>query len=429
MTRPLILALVDCNNFFVSCERLFRPELRTTPTVVLSSNDGCVVSRSNEAKALDIPMGAPAFQYRQLFRQQGVVQFSANFELYGDISKRIIQVMRRVTPRLEVYSVDESFLDISALSISDYLAWGRALREQILQETGIPVSIGVAGSKTLAKLASERAKQDATGQGVVDLLRADSDTIKTALISTPIDEVWGVGRKLAPRLRAEGVHTAQALASMRPQQAQQLMGIHGRQLVHELQGLSCYPLERERKIAKSIMRSRTFGEDTGEIYVLESAIASLATNATFHMRKAGLLARKIGVFMNTNRHKPGYQKWEHEQTLSTPSNDSGQIIRMLVTALQDIHQDVQQYHRLGVFLYDFVSDAALQTDLLGVVDTKQHDRTQARMQAIDLINTQYGKSRIHYAAEDLSRSWQPKHDIRSPRYVSNWAELPIARIV
>jgi len=424
-------ALIDCNNFFVSCERVFRPDLEGKPVVVLSSNDGCAVARSNEAKALGIPMGAPAFQYRQLFRDHNVVQFSANFELYGNISKRITQVLTQVTPHIEVYSVDESFLDLSELHIKDYAAWGREVRTRILHEIGVPVSIGVASSKTLAKLASEIAKQDKanTYGGVVSFIDGPTDFLDASLAAMPIHEVWGVGRKLAPKLRAEGVSNAFGLKSMRPQYAQKIMGIHGRQMVAELNGVSCLPLERNHKVAQSIMRSRTFGEDTGEAYVLEAAIASLTAGAVYRLRSAGLLARRVGVFANTNRHKPGYRRWSRELKLTTPTNDSGQVISLLVELLQEFYAKSQSYHRLGVFLYDFVPAESLQTDLLGFVDTTAHDKSSARMQALDLINARHGKGHIYYAAEDLSKTWQPKHQIRSPRYASNWAELPTARIV
>ena len=423
-----VFALIDCNNFFVSCERIFRPNLEGKPVVVLSSNDGCAVARSNEAKALGIPMGAPAFQYRQLFKDKHVAQFSANFELYGNVSKRITQILAQVCPRIEVYSVDESFLDLSELRVADYAAWARQVRARILREVGVPVSIGIASSKTLAKLASELAKHDDSLGGAVSFINQPKNFLEQALGATPIREVWGVGRKLAPKLQAEGVGNALALAQMRPQYAQKIMGIHGRQMVAELNGISCYPLEMQGRVAQSLMRSRTFGEDTHELHVLEAAVASLATQAAFRLRTHGLLARHIGVFANTNRHKPGYRRWSRELKLAQPTADSGQIISLLVGKLPEIFSRGQQYHRLGVFLYDFVPADSLQIDLLGNVKPEEHDRSTARMAALDHINTRHGKGKIHYAAEDLAASWHPKHDLRSPRYVSNWAELPIAKI-
>jgi len=424
-----IFALIDCNNFFVSCERLFRPELEGRPVVVLSSNDGCVVARSNEAKALGIPMGAPAFQYRQTFQANHVTTFSANFEIYGDISKRITALLATVTPRLEVYSVDESFLDLSELHIADHAAWGRAVREVILKNIGVPVSIGVAPSKTLAKLASEIAKHDAQHGGALSFMTIAPGAKDELLRSVPVKEIWGVGWRLAPKLRAEGVDTALALSQLRPQHAQQLMGIHGRQLVAELNGTSCHPLERQHKVAQSIMRGRTFGEDTNEAHVLESAIASMATRAAFALRHDKLLARHIGFFTETNRHKPGYRRWAPEIRLAQPTNDTGHIISLLIAKLGEIFSSGQQYHRLCVFLYDLVPESALQTDLLGGVNAVTHDKAHARMLAVDHINHKLGKGKIYYAAEDLAKSWQPKQHIRSPRYLSEWDELPTARIV
>ncbi len=429
MSTGKVFALIDCNNFFVSCERLFRPELETRPVAVLSSNDGCVVARSNEVKQLGVPMGAPAFQWRDMFKRHDVTTFSANFELYGDISRRITTLLTSITPRIEIYSVDESFLDLSALHITDYTAWSRAVRAIILKHVGVPVSIGVAPSKTLAKLASEIAKQHNEYDGAYSFLNSSARERQAVLGAMPVQEIWGVGWRLAPKLRAEGVGTAWALAQMRPQHAQQLMGIHGRQMVAELNGTACYGLTREHEKAKSIMRSRTFGEDTGLAHVLESAIATLGSSAAFALRRDGLLARRIGWFANTNRHKPGYRRWVREITLSQPTADSGTILATLTQTLAEDFLPGQQYHRLGVFLYDLMPDTALQTDILGTVSHQQHSKSQARMQALDAINHKHGKGKLYYAAEDLSKSWQPKHQIRSPRYVSNWSELPSARIL
>ncbi|MGF7228367.1 MAG: Y-family DNA polymerase [Candidatus Saccharibacteria bacterium] len=426
--KPLY-ALIDCNNFFVSCERVFRPELEGKPVVVLSSNDGCVVARSNESKLIGIPMGAPAFKFRYLFREKHITQFSANFELYGNISKRITDILTEITPRIEVYSVDESFLDLRELRIDDYVAWGKAICERIWHEVGIPVSIGIAGSKTLAKLGTELAKKQPDYGGVVNLADAPQNVLDEALHQTPIKDIWGIGRQLAPKLKAEGVSTALHVARMRPQYAQQLMGVHGRQLVSELNNISCHELEPTGRIAKSIMRSRTFGEDTNQAYVLEAAIASLTASATFGLRQHHLLARKIGVFTMTNRHKPGFRRWNREISLGTPTNDTGEVIGKLVEELSEVYNPGQAYHRLGVYLEDFTPEGALQTDLLGHVDTAGHDKAKARMIALDHINKKLGKGKIYYAAEDLSKTWQPKHIIRSPRYVSQWDELPTVRIV
>ncbi len=426
MNQPMF-ALIDCNNFFVSCERIFRPDLEGRPVVVMSSNDGCFVARSDEAKALGIPMGAPVFKHRQLLHDHQVVQFSANFDLYGDISRRITDLLTTITPRIEVYSVDESFLGLSQLQIPDYTAWGHQVREAIRQWIGIPVSIGIAPTKTLAKLASDRGKKAPELNGVLALDGHGRDWHRQ-LEQVPIDSVWGIGWRLAPRMRAEGVGTAYQLSQLRPQRAQQLMGIQGRQLIAELNGVCCHPLDLEGKPPKSIARTRTFGEDTHVEAVVESAIASFAAQAAFRLRRSGHLTRRAAVFVTTNRHKPGYRRWSREIVYQTPTADSAQIMSDLVGKLQEFYNPQMSYHRAGVLLHDFVPAHQLQTDLLGHVDVAQHDRASTRMSAVDQLNERYGKRTIRYAAEDLAGAWKPKYQLRSPRYTTHLSELPTARI-
>ncbi len=424
-----VFALIDCNNFFVSCERIFRPDLEGKPVVVLSSNDGCAVARSNEAKALGIPMGAPAFKYRELFNRHSVVQFSANFELYGDISQRMTSILTGVTPRTEVYSVDESFLDLSELEIDDYQAWGRAIRQRIWREVGLPVSIGIAPSKTLAKLGADRAKKEAAGYGVLDFMSLGPRWKEHELRQSPVEDIWGVGRKLGPRLKAEGVFTAFDLSQMRPKRAQQLLGIHGRQMVAELGGACCHPLERIGKVRQTVMHGRTFGEDTDNLAVVAASIATLAAQAAFRLRREGLLTRQAVVMLNTSRFKPGYQHQVAELHFDTPTADTGYLVSQLVRQVERLFRSGQQYHRANVLFYDLVDGSALQTDLLGFVDVAVSQAEQARMQALDSLNRRYGKNTVRYAAEDLSKRWEPKHQLRSPRYTSQWSELPVARIL
>ncbi len=422
-----IFALIDCNNFFVSCERLFRPDLEGRPVVVLSSNDGCVVSRSAEAKRLGIPMGAPAFKYRQLFDREGVVRFSANFELYGDISRRITRVLTGITPRTEVYSVDESFLDLSLLRIADHGRWGRQIRARLLQEVGIPVSMGIATSKTLAKLASSRAKQDGSLMGVLDLIGASEDIRGAYLRRTPLKDIWGVGRRLAPRLQAEGIYDAYGLSRMNPRRAQQLMGVHGRQLVAELGGQSCHQLEPYGRIRQTIMKGRMFGEDTGRFDVIEAAIASMAARAASALRREGLAARSASLSLSTDRHKPGYRRQQHTVRFDAPTADTGLIGAELIKAAGENFNPSARYHRANVLLYDLLPEHTFQADLFGKTDPRASQSAQDRLKALDSINDRYGKRTIRYAAEDLSQAWHPRQQLRSPRYTTEWGELPIVR--
>jgi DNA polymerase V len=424
-----IFALIDCNNFFVSCERLFRPDLTGKPVVVLSSNDGCVVSRSNEAKALGIPMGAPAFKYRHLFKQRGVVRFSANFELYGDISERITRLLTGITPRTEVYSVDEAFLDLSQLDIKDYQLWGTTIQRRILQEVGIPVSLGIAASKTLAKLAAERGKKDAELNGVLDLYGLPAKSRELYLLKTPVKDIWGVGWRLSPKLKAEGIYNALDLAQSRPRRAQQLMGVHGRQMVTELGGVSCHALEIAGKVRQQVMKGRQFGHDIDSPAAIEAAIATLTARAAFVLRREGLQASRASVHLSTNRHKPGYIRRFKTIELATPTADTGLLTAKLIAAIADCLAPGRLYHRADVLMQGLVDENRLQPDLFGEVNVPGAEASHNRLAAVDAINRRYGKDKIYYAAEGLSDAWQPKHGSRSPRYTTNWEELPIANIV
>lgn len=427
MKRP-IFALMDCNNFFVSCVRAFRPDLEGKPVVALSSNDGCVVARSNEAKELGIPMGAPVFKWKYLFQQHSIIQFSGNFELYADMSRRITKLLTSITPHIEIYSVDESFLDLSELEIDDYTAWAKEVRWRILQWTGMPVSIGIASSKTLAKLASDQAKKEPDLGGVLDLYSLDPEERRPYLERVPLKDIWGVGWRLAPKLKAEGIHNAADLIELRPQFAQSLMGIHGRQLVAELKGLSCLPLQKVGKPAQSIANTRTFGEDTNQFDVLEAAMASFAAKTSQKLRASKQLTTRAGVFIATNRHKPGYQMKSAEVRFLAPTADTGEITVAATKELRKLFNPGDAYHRAGVWLYDFIPEKAFQIDLLGNARPDIHDQSTSRMDALDTLNKRYGKHTVYFAAEDLGSSWQPKRTSQMPRFTTRWEELPPVQV-
>lgn len=431
MSSP-IFALIDCNNFFVSCERVFRPDLEGKPVVVLSSNDGCVVARSNEAKALGIPMGAPVFKYRQLFNRHNVVEFSANFELYGDLSRRITEILTTITPRIEIYSVDEAFLDLSQLIIKDYNAWGRSVRELIWKWTGIPVSIGIAPTKTLAKLASNHAKKLPELESVLNLPKTtpvQGTSLYRWLEDTLVEDVWGIGRRLAPKLRVEGVNSARDLSQLSPRRAAQLMGVQGRRLVMELNSVSCYALTPEQHEQQTIARTRTFGQDTSDFGSIEAALAAFAARAAFTLRKSNQLAKRMTIFLSTNKYKPGYKHRTGYTTLDTPTADTGTIMGTASKLLQDLYNPEEAYHRAGVLLFDFIPNGRVQTDLLGVVDVPRYRKSQSRMLALDRINEKHGRKTIRYAAELLGSKWEPRHGSRSPRYTTRLPDLPAVQIV
>ncbi len=422
MKRPMF-ALIDCNNFFVSCEQIFRPDLVDGAVVVLSSGDGCVVARSNEAKKLGIPMGAPAFKYKQVLEENRVVRFSANFELYGDISRRITEILTSITPRVEVYSIDESFLDISQLSIPDFEEWGKAVRARIQKWTGVTVSIGVATSKTLAKLASEHAKKNQSLQGVL-YIDSSKNKYDHYLEKTPLEDIWGIGWRMAPRLRAVGLSSAHDLRSLTPSQGHKLFGsILGERLVRELRGQSCIPLERIRVGQRSISATRTFGEDTDQLHVVEGAVASFVARAAHRLRTQGLVARKLHVFLSSNRHKPGYQKWTKETVLAQATADTGILTATANRMLRSFHKPGALYHRGGVLLSNLARNDSFQPDIFGAKNPIKFNKEMRRMEAVDKLNDRYGRRLLHTASEDLSRAWEPKHLTRSPRYTTNWDEL------
>jgi DNA polymerase V len=421
-----LFALIDCNNFFVSCEQIFRPDLHNKPVVVLSSNDGCVVARSAEARALGIPMAAPAFKYKQVFKDNQVIQFSANFELYGDISRRITEILTTITPRLEVYSIDESFLDISQLDIANHDQWAKLVRRKIFEWAGINVSIGIAPTKTLAKLASERAKQDPNLGGTLYIHKTNW---QHHLSKVPLEDVWGIGRRLAPRLRAYGLATALDIASLTPEQGRHLFSsVHGERMVRELNMQSCLPLEGIKIGQHSISATRTFGSDTNKSHDIESALATFAVRAGQRLRAHNMRAKQLGIFLTTDRHKPNYQKWSAQLKLSQATADTGELIHIANSLFTKLYQPRAQYHRGGILIYDLEPDKALQTDVFGIVNIQKYKQSKNRMNAIDQLNNKYGRRVVRFGSEDLARSWQPRRRISSPRYTTSWHELPKVKV-
>lgn len=415
-----IIALVDCNNFFVSCERLFRPDLANRPVVVLSSNDGCVVARSNEAKALGIPMGAPAFQHRSIFKLEHITEFSANFELYGDISQRITRLLTNASPKVEVYSVDESFLDLTDVPINSYDLWAQALKNRIRHEIGIPVTIGLGHSKVLAKLAAEVAKHDTPNNTVLNLINVSRQCHDSHLRQTPIQEVWGVGRHLAPQLRAEGIHNALDLAKLAPKRAQQLFGIHGRRLVYELNGQTCDPVQPKSDTRQSLMRGRMFGEDTNQVNIIEAAIVSLTSRAAHQLRQEKLLAQSAAISLSTNRHKTNYRTIINSVNLAEPTANPGLISSALLGAISSSLTSDLWFHRANIILQDLISEERWQLSLIN----NFKPQSKALLQALDSVNDRFGNTAVHLAAEDLSQDWHPKKRFISHSYTTSWQDLP-----
>ncbi|MEO5691240.1 MAG: Y-family DNA polymerase [Candidatus Saccharimonadales bacterium] len=412
-------ALIDCNNFFVSCERLFRPELTTKPVVVLSNNDGCFISRSQEAKDIGLPMGAPRFKYESLIKLHQVTMFSANFELYGNVSERIVTILREVTPLIEVYSIDEAFMDLSELQIEDYDAWAQEVRQRITREVGIPVSIGVAPTKTLAKVASTYAKKRRGVYAVID------EVTRTEMLSAlPVEDIWGVGWRTAPKLQNVGISTAMQLISMSDGWVRQQFNIVGQKMIDELRGVARIPFGDKHEQRKQIMRSRSFGHKVRAYHVLESAIASFAAQTAVKLRAQDSVARHIVVFLSANRHTKDQPRVYLSTLVVLPeaSADTARIVTAALQGLEDIYDDQFAYQKGGVILHDIVDRKDWQLSMLSS-ENKRDQRTEL-MASMDVLNSKYGGIIYHAAEREKKNTWHSKQELRSPRYTTSWTDLP-----
>ncbi|MBT3468458.1 MAG: Y-family DNA polymerase [Opitutae bacterium] len=412
-----MLALVDCNNFYVSCERVFNPSLEHVPVIVLSNNDGCAVARSNEAKELGIRMGAPFFQIRELCHRQGVRVFSSNYELYGDMSRRVTSVLRRFAPQLEVYSIDESFLDLEGIDEPTSLA--QDLRETVYKWTGIPVSIGIASSKTLAKAANRLAKKD--GTGCRQLL---ADQCDNALASIKIEDVWGVGRQLGRRLRQIRILTARDLAKASPSKIRRIGGVNLERTLRELNGLSCLGME-QRQPRQNICSSRSFGRPVIELHDMEEALSSYVMTAVQRMRGEGSLAHGIQVFLATNSFKENTPQYHNSisESLPEPTDDLLAITSAALRLLRRIYRNGYAYKKTGLLLLDLMSHSLRQTNLF--TEDKTRNR-EALNHALDQVMDTHGRDSVFLASQGIRRGWQMRRDKRSQGWTTMWDEIPAA---
>lgn len=421
MTRTPVFALVDCNNFFVSCERVFRPDLWHQPVAVLSNNDGCIVARSNEVKALGVPMGVPYFKVRDVLKANNVTLFSGNFPLYGDFSQRVVQILQDTCPDIEVYSVDESFLEISRLPIKNYTAWGQALRAKILQYTGVPVSVGIAPSKTLAKGAADYAKKQLLPTGA--FAAVDPAAHLQLLQGLAVQDVWGVGRRTAPKLLNLGIRTAHELSQVSNAWAQSQLTIRGVKMVRELRGESCLALDNQDDPQQSILRSRSFGHTIRDYYELESAVATFTAQAGVKLRAKQELAGAVATFLYGSKHSQQRHGGSAVVRLTPPTNDTGALIAAALQALHQVYDPDFGYKKAGIVLASLRPASAWQ--LAFNSDPAQIDRTIQLNKTIDALNQRYGTRLVRHASEHPNRShWFSRRQLRSPAYTTNWADIP-----
>lgn len=418
---PPIFALVDCNNFYASCERVFNPKLNGQPIVVLSNNDGCVVARSNEAKALGIGMGVPEFQIRPLLRAHQVHVFSSNYTLYGDMSQRVMETLEQFCPDLEVYSIDEAFLSMVGFERRDLTEYGRQIRRTVKQWTGIPVSVGIAETKTLAKIANRVAKRTPDTGGVFDLLACPD---RNALLDrVAVEDVWGIGRNHAHMLKQHGITTAFQLRGVDDQWIRKRMGIVGFRLVMELRGVSCMDLEQCPAPKQSLTCSRAFGTLINTLEEMEEAISVYTSRVAEKLRREQLAATVLTVCLTTNEFREGPQ-YSNSLTLNLPvvTDSTSELIGCALQGIRAIYRDGYLYKKAGVMLTGLVPASQLQADLF---DSKDRWKSNRLMSALDSINNRWGAGTLHYASSGITKAWKTQFHRRSPAYTTDWNELPV----
>ena len=414
-----IFALVDCNNFYVSCERVFNPLLEGKAVVVLSNNDGCVVARSEEAKQLGIGMGVAFFKVKDTIEKNRVEVLSSNYALYGDMSRRVMETLCSFTPEIEVYSIDEAFLNLVGLgdNLTDY---GRRIRETVRRWTGIPVSIGIAETKTLAKIANRIAKRSCKAAGVLEL--ADCACIDEALAQTTVENIWGVGLKTALRLRTVGINTALALRKVDINWMRQRFGVTGVRTVYELRGISCYELEEQPPAKKGITVSRIFGRKVETVKELKEAVASYASRAGEKLREEGLAAGALTVFVMTSRFVDKRRRFFNSHTVIFPTATSytPELIDSAIKCVERLYRRGFLFNKAGVILGDLVPIGNVQSNLFDEFDRQKSRRL---MQAVDAVNARLSYKPLRWAAEGISQPWRTKFAKRSKRYTTRWDEL------
>jgi len=419
-TKPdkLLFALVDCNNFYASCERVFNPSLIGKPIVVLSNNDGCAIARSNEAKALGIPMGAPYFQYQELFKKNKVVVFSSNYTLYGQMSHRVMQTLEQFTPDMEVYSIDEAFLRLADKEINSY---ARHIKQTVYQWTGIPVSIGVASTKTLAKVANRYAKKHRPQEGFFII---NDDNLKEKILKDfAVQDVWGIGHQISALLHRNGIRTAWELANLDDHWIKKNLSVVGLRTVWELRGISCLALEEAAPPKKSIVCSRSFGSAVHSEEELAEALSSYVASAAERLRSQESLASFLDVFINTSRFKEEeYYGNSVHVTLPIPTDYTPNLIHYAKVGLRRIFKSGFAYKKVGVMLGGIVSNKAVQQDLF-VCSKVPNPRHQVLMQLMDQTNAKYGKESLKIAAQGITQRWKAKRNQCTDHFTTSWDGL------
>lgn len=418
------IALIDGNNFYVSCERVFNPSLEGKPVVVLSNNDGCAVSRSNEAKDLGVKMAAPWFQMKDLARKHGIIALSSNYALYADMSNRMMSILGRYSPDQEIYSIDECFLGLDGFGHYDLVEHAQSMRRQVRQWVGIPVCVGIAETKTLAKLANHCAKKQLAGaDGVCDLTRLSASELSRLLEGIAVREVWGIGPRLSRQLADRGIATVEALRRSDAKTLRREFSVVVERTVMELNAIPCIALEEMAPAKQQIMSSRSFGNYVYDLEPLQEAVASYMAIAAEKLREQGSVAGMVQVYLRTNPHKEDQPQYSKALTIPLPeaSDDTLRLTKAALWGLRRIYRPGYAYQKAGVALLNLGSADIQQGSLFG--PAKDNRRLMAVM---DRINAQWGQGTVRSAATGVAKSWAMRRERMSPQYTTDWGQLPVA---
>jgi DNA polymerase V len=424
-----LFALVDVNNFYVSCERVFAPKLADVPMVVLSNNDGCAVARSAEVKALGVKMGTPWFQMKDLAKQHGIQAYSSNYTLYGDMSGRVVDVLRKFTPNLEVYSIDESFLQIETVlkQYADPTSLGQIIKQDVKDTTGLPVCVGIGASKTLAKLANHLAKKNPQFAGVCDISSMPKAMLYQWMAETAVGEVWGIGSKTTKKLKELKINSVFDLVQVSPQAMRQQFGVVIERICYELRGVSCLQLEEVAPAKQQIISSRSFGKPVTSMEELAESVATHAARGAEKLRSQKSVTGALTIFVQTNPHKP-FEPQHHQSitvVLSDPSDNTLMLTSAALRGLKQIYKTGFKYKKAGVILNLLADKPTMQQSLFDDMEVK--GKSAGLMKAMDSINSRFGNTAIKTAASGTKQDWKMRSGNKSPNYTTQWDELPVVR--
>lgn len=419
---PKVFALVDCNSFYCSCERVFEPTLNNKPLVVLSNNDGCIVARTDEVKALGIPMGAPLFKVKDLLLKHNVKSFSSNYTLYGDMSSRVMQLLSVYSPQMEIYSIDEAFLSFAGMKNFDLSLYAKKIRSDILQYTGIPTCVGIGSTKVLAKMANHIAKKNKIKtEGVFNFCAYSTDRQDELLKQFPVEDVWGIGRQSAKKLIDHKIKSAFDLKKADPEHIRKILSVVGQRIANEINGISCIDLELDIKDKKQIISSRSFGKPVLDINELLESISNHVTTAAEKLRQQNLICKNVTVFIQTNPFKDSPQYFNSASLdLMSGTSITPKLIKHAIRLSEAIFKSGYEYKKCGVVLNNLVKKDFMQTDFFGNYDSPRED---LYMKVVDQINRFHGKGSVKFASSGIDQFWQMLSQMKSPCYTTRWSEL------